>query len=142
MRGLKRGMMHATNSGKVIVGGGFLWREGRCSPGSGARRRARRMGGGSGDQLRGPRYGSNRRLFAPSLGAHLNRGELPDDSNALFRKQPVIARSMIGFVAIATALYLQLGLIGILYALGFELAFLLIYQLYVAVASLLDSDVY
>jgi hypothetical protein len=57
-----------------------------------------------------------------------------------FRKQPVIARSMIVFVAIATALYLQLGLIGILYALGFELAFLLIYQLYVAVASLLDSD--
>jgi hypothetical protein len=59
-----------------------------------------------------------------------------------FRKQPVIVRSMIGFVAIAIALYLQLGPIGILYALGFELGFLLIYQLYVAVGSLLDSDVY
>lgn len=59
-----------------------------------------------------------------------------------FREQPPIVGSLIGFVAIATALYLHLGPIGILYALGFEVLYLLIYLLYVAFTSLLDPDVY
>ena len=59
-----------------------------------------------------------------------------------FRGLPVIVRSMIGFVAIATALYLHLGPIGILYALGFEVLYLWIYLLYVAFLSLLDPDLY
>jgi len=45
---------------------------------------------------------------------------------------------MIGFVVIATVLYLFLGPIGILYALGFEV----LYLLTMALAALLDPDVY
>ena len=55
-----------------------------------------------------------------------------------FREQRPIVRSMIGFVVIATVLYLFLGPIGILYALGFEV----LYLLTMALASLLDPDVY
>jgi hypothetical protein len=103
--------------------------------------RARRVGGAPGDSY------ADRDTVPTDVSLHHHWGRTsteasyPTIQTHQFRKQPVIVRSMIGFVAIATALYLQLGLIGILYALGFELAFLLIYQLYVAVASLLDSDI-
>ena len=59
-----------------------------------------------------------------------------------FRAQPAIVRTTIGFVVIAALLYLFLGPIGILYALGFEVLFLLIYLLTSAFAALLDPDVY
>ena len=59
-----------------------------------------------------------------------------------FQEQRPIVRSMIGFVVIATVLYLFLGPIGILYALGFEVLYLLTYLLTMALASLLDPDVY
>ena len=59
-----------------------------------------------------------------------------------FREQPPVARTIIGFVAIAAVLCLFLGPIGILYALGFEVLCLLIYRLTVAFAALLDPDVY
>lgn len=49
---------------------------------------------------------------------------------------------MIGFAVIAIASYLFLGPIGILYALGFEILFLLTYLLTIAFAALLDPDVY
>jgi len=49
---------------------------------------------------------------------------------------------MIGFVTIATVLCLFLGPIGILYALGLEVLYLLTYLLTIALAALLDSDVY
>jgi hypothetical protein len=59
-----------------------------------------------------------------------------------FRQQPVIVRTIVGFMAIVTISYLLLGPIGILYALGFEILFLLIYLLTTAFAELLDPDVY
>jgi len=59
-----------------------------------------------------------------------------------FREQPPVARTIIGFVVIAAVLYLFLGPIGILYALGFEVLCLLIYRLTIAFAALLDPDVY
>ena len=59
-----------------------------------------------------------------------------------FQEQRPIVRSMIGFVLIATVLYLFLGPIGILYALGFEVLYLLTYLLTMALAALLDPDVY
>jgi hypothetical protein len=49
---------------------------------------------------------------------------------------------MIGLVVIATILCLFLGPIGILYALGFEVLYLLTYLLTTALAALLDPDVY
>jgi hypothetical protein len=49
---------------------------------------------------------------------------------------------MIGFVVIATVLYLFLGPIGVLYALGFVILYLLIYLLTIAFATLLYPDVY
>ena len=55
-----------------------------------------------------------------------------------FREQRPIVRSMIGFVVIAAVLCLFLGPIGILYALGFEV----LYLLTMALAALLDPDVY
>jgi len=58
------------------------------------------------------------------------------------REQPAVVRTIIGFVVIATVLCLFLGPIGILYALGFEVLFLLIYLLTSAFAALLDPDVY
>src|SRR6266849_1224301 len=42
-----------------------------------------------------------------------------------FRKQAPIVRTMVGFVVIATLLCLLFGPIGILYALGFEVLYLL-----------------
>ena len=59
-----------------------------------------------------------------------------------FQEQRPIVRNMIGFVVIATVLYLFLGPIGILYALGFEVLYLLTYLLTMALAALLDPDVY
>jgi hypothetical protein len=59
-----------------------------------------------------------------------------------FREQHAIVRAGIWFVAIATGLFLFFGPIGILYALGVELVYLLIYLLTVGLASLLDPDVY
>jgi len=49
---------------------------------------------------------------------------------------------MIGFVVFATLLCLFLGPIGILYALGFEVLYLLLYLLSTVFAALLDPDVY
>jgi hypothetical protein len=43
---------------------------------------------------------------------------------------------------IATVLYLFLGPIGILYAAGFEILYLLTYLLMIALAALLYPDVY
>ena len=138
------------HSGKVIARQWFFrWRRRRHGPISAVRRRARRMG---------------RRLLAVGLPiSHVDRDTVPTDLSLhrpllggrtsieaacpmiqthRFRGLPVIVRSIIGFVAIAIALYLHLGPIGILYALGFEVLYLLIYLLYVAFASLLDPDVY
>jgi len=55
-----------------------------------------------------------------------------------FRKQPPIVRAMVGFVVIATGLCLFFGPIGILYALGFEV----LYLLTIAFATLLGPDVF
>jgi len=59
-----------------------------------------------------------------------------------FREQRAIVRSMIGLIMIAAVLCLFLGPIGILYALGFEVLYLLTYLLTMALASLLDPDIY
>jgi hypothetical protein len=59
-----------------------------------------------------------------------------------FREQPAIVRSLIGLVVLATILYLLLGPVGILYAVGFEVLYLLTYLLMTAFAALLDPDVY
>jgi hypothetical protein len=64
------------------------------------------------------------------------------DHTHSFRKQPAIVKTIIGFGAIAIVLYLLLGPIGILYALGFEVLVLLTYLLTTAFAALLDPDVY
>jgi hypothetical protein len=55
-----------------------------------------------------------------------------------FRKQPPIVRAMVGFVVIATVLCLFLGPIGVLYALGFEV----LYLLTIGFAALLGPDVF
>jgi hypothetical protein len=55
-----------------------------------------------------------------------------------FQKQHPIVRAMAGFVVIATVLYLLFGPIGILYALGFEV----LYLLTIAFAALLGPDVF
>lgn len=59
-----------------------------------------------------------------------------------FREQPTIVRTTIEFVVIATVLCLLLGPVGILYAVGFEILYLLTYLLVTAFAALLDPDVY
>jgi len=59
-----------------------------------------------------------------------------------FREHPAIVRTVIGFVVIATILCLFLGPIGILYAAGFEIVYLLTYLLLTALAALLYPDVY
>ena len=59
-----------------------------------------------------------------------------------FRNQSAVIRTMIGFVVIATVLCLFLGSVGILYALGFGVLFLLTYLLTAAFAALLDPDEY
>jgi hypothetical protein len=56
-------------------------------------------------------------------------------------RRPIVT-SMIGFVVVATLLCLLLGPIGIVYALGFEVLYLLTYLLTIAFAALLDSDEY
>ena len=53
-------------------------------------------------------------------------------------KQRPIVRTMAGFVVIATVLCLFFGPIGILYALGFEI----LYLLTIGFATLLDPDEY
>jgi len=55
-----------------------------------------------------------------------------------FREQRPIVRSTIGFVLIATVLCLLLGPVGILYAVGLEV----LYLLTMAFAALLDPDEY
>ena len=59
-----------------------------------------------------------------------------------FGGHPVIVRTVIGFAMIATVLCLFLGPIGILYAAGFEVLYLLTYLLLTALAALLYPDVY
>jgi len=59
-----------------------------------------------------------------------------------FREQPPIVRTTIGFVVMATVLWLLLGPTGILYAIGFEVLYLLSYLLTTAFAALLVSDEY
>ena len=59
-----------------------------------------------------------------------------------FREQRPIVRSMIGLVVIATVLCLFLGPTGILYALAFEVLYLLTYLLTIALAALLGPDEY
>ena len=59
-----------------------------------------------------------------------------------FREQRPIVRSMIGFVVMATVLCLLLGPVGILYAVGLEVLYLLTYLLTTALAGLLDPDEY
>jgi hypothetical protein len=58
------------------------------------------------------------------------------------REQSAVVRTMIGFVALATLLCVFLGPTGILYALGFEALYWLLYLLSSAFAALLDPDVY
>ena len=53
-----------------------------------------------------------------------------------------LARTIVPMVVVATLLCFYLGPTGILYALGFEVILLLIYRLTVALAGLLDPDVY
>ena len=55
-----------------------------------------------------------------------------------FREQSPIVRSTIEFVLIATVLCLLLGPVGILYAVGLEV----VYLLTMAFAALLDPDEY
>jgi hypothetical protein len=55
-----------------------------------------------------------------------------------FQKQHPIVRPTVGFVVIAAVLYLFLGPVGILYALGFEV----LYLLTIAFAALLGPDVF
>ena len=59
-----------------------------------------------------------------------------------FRGHPLVVRTVIGFVVIATVLCFFLGPIGILYAAGFEILYLLTYLLLTALAALLYPDVY
>ena len=59
-----------------------------------------------------------------------------------FRGHPAIVRTTIGFVVIATVLYLFLGPVGILYALGLEVLYALTYLLAIAFGTILDPDVY
>jgi hypothetical protein len=59
-----------------------------------------------------------------------------------FREHPTIVRIAVGFAVIATVLCLFLGPIGILYAAGFEILYLLTYLLLTALAALLYPDVY
>ena len=59
-----------------------------------------------------------------------------------FRGHPAIVRTVIGFVVIATVLCLFLGPIGILYAAGFEILYLLTYLMMTTLAALLYPDEY
>ena len=59
-----------------------------------------------------------------------------------FRKHPAVIRKMIGFLVITIILCLLLGPTGILYALAFEVLYLLTYLLTTALAALLGPDEY
>ena len=59
-----------------------------------------------------------------------------------FREHPAVIRKIIGFLLITIVLCFFLGPIGILYAVGFEVVYLLTYLFMVAFATLLDPDVY
>jgi hypothetical protein len=59
-----------------------------------------------------------------------------------FRDHPAIVGTLVGFVMTATVLYLLIGRVGILYALGFVAFYLLTCLLTNAFGSLLDPDVY
>ena len=84
-------------------------------------------------------YGSYRHLFAPLLGARAStEATYMIVQQHWFREQRPIVRSMIGFAVIATVLCLLLGPVGILYAVGLEV----LYLLTVAFAALLDPDEY
>jgi hypothetical protein len=92
------------------------------------------------DQSRGlAQYGSYRHLFAPLLRARPStEATYMMVQQHWFREHRPIVRSTIGFVVIATVLCLLLGPVGILYALGIEV----LYLLTVAFATLLDPDEY
>jgi hypothetical protein len=59
-----------------------------------------------------------------------------------FREHPAVIRKMIGFLVITIVLCFLLGPTGILYAVGFEVAYLLTYLFMVAFATLLGPDVF
>ncbi len=59
-----------------------------------------------------------------------------------FREHPAFIRQVIGFLVITIVLCFLLGPTGILYAVGFEVIYLLAYLFMVAFATLLDPDVY
>ena len=78
-------------------------------------------------------------LFAPLLWARAStEATYMIVQQHWFREQRPIVRSTIGFVLIATVLCLLLGPVGILYALGLEV----LYLLTVAFAASLDPDEY
>jgi hypothetical protein len=58
------------------------------------------------------------------------------------RKHPAVIRKMIGFLVITIVLCFPLGPTGILYAVGFEVIYLLTYLFMVGFATLLYPDVY
>jgi len=64
------------------------------------------------------------------------------DQTHWFQEQPTIVKTTIGFLVVAAILCFFLGPVGILYALGLEVLYLLIYLLSTAIAALLDPDVY
>ena len=59
-----------------------------------------------------------------------------------FRERPAVVRATTGFVVTASILYLLLGRVGVLYALGFVGFYALTYLLMTALGALLDPDVY
>jgi hypothetical protein len=59
-----------------------------------------------------------------------------------FREHPAVIRKMFGFLLITIVLCFLLGPTGILYAVGFEVVYVLTYLFMVAFATLLDRDVY
>ena len=66
----------------------------------------------------------------------------PMDQTHWFQEQPAIVRAIVGFLVVAAILCFFLGPVGILYALGLEVLYLLIYLFSTAIAALLDPDVY
>ncbi len=87
-------------------------------------------------------HGSYRLSLHITLGRASIEASYPMFEMHWFREQPPIVRTTIGFVVMATVLWLLLGPTGILYAIGFEVLYLLSYLLTTAFAALLDSDEY
>jgi hypothetical protein len=147
-RSLLSGLSTKESEGTIPLDRGFVLERKALWPHHEARGRARRMGGGSwGPVHRSATWTARRFLTDVSLHHHFGgrtstEATYPMLQTHWFREQPAIARTMIGFVVIATGLYLILGPIGILYALGFEVLYLLVYVLSVAFAALLDPDEY